>query len=78
MHSSVNYLLENECSHSYEYEDGRLMGYCTSITLMIETVSSSETSVNIYKTKRCNIPEDSHLQLSNCLEYFCLKNSPQI
>jgi hypothetical protein len=28
---------------------------------MMETVSSSETSVNICQTTRCNIPEDSHL-----------------
>jgi hypothetical protein len=30
------------------------------ITLMMESVSSSETSVNIYQTTRLNIPEDSH------------------
>jgi hypothetical protein len=28
---------------------------------MMEAVSSSETSVNIYHTTRCYIPEDSHL-----------------
>jgi hypothetical protein len=28
---------------------------------MMETVSSSETSVNIYQTTRCSIPEDSRL-----------------
>jgi hypothetical protein len=31
------------------------------ITLMMETVSTSETSVNYYQTTRRNIPEDSHL-----------------
>jgi hypothetical protein len=31
------------------------------IALMIEAVSSSETSVNINQTARCNIPKDSHL-----------------
>jgi hypothetical protein len=31
------------------------------IALMIETVSTSETSVNIYQTARLNISEDSHL-----------------
>jgi hypothetical protein len=30
------------------------------IHLMMKAVSSSETSVNIYQTARCNIPEDSH------------------
>jgi hypothetical protein len=29
--------------------------------LMMEAVSTSETSVNIYQTTRCNIQEDSHL-----------------
>jgi hypothetical protein len=32
------------------------------IILMTEAVSYSETSVSIYQTKRCNIPEDCHLQ----------------
>jgi hypothetical protein len=31
------------------------------ITLMMEEVISSESSVNMYQTIRCNIPEDSHL-----------------
>jgi hypothetical protein len=31
------------------------------ITLMMEAVSSSKTSVNIYQTTRCYIPEDSNL-----------------
>jgi hypothetical protein len=31
------------------------------IALMMETISTSETSVNIYQTTRCNIPEYSHL-----------------
>jgi hypothetical protein len=34
----------------------------TTIALMIEAGSTSETSVNFYKTARRNIPEDSHLQ----------------
>jgi hypothetical protein len=29
--------------------------------LMMETVGTSETSVNFYQTTRRNIPEDSHL-----------------
>jgi hypothetical protein len=33
-----------------------------SISLMMEAVSTSETSVNIYETARRSIPEDSHLQ----------------
>jgi hypothetical protein len=31
------------------------------IALLMETVSSSETSINIYQTTQCYIPEDSHL-----------------
>jgi hypothetical protein len=33
------------------------------IALMMEAVTSSETSVTFYQTKRRNIPEDSHLIL---------------
>jgi hypothetical protein len=31
------------------------------IAQMMEKVSFSETSVSIYQTTQCNIPEDSHL-----------------
>jgi hypothetical protein len=31
------------------------------IVLMMEAVSTSETSVNFYQTTRCNNPEDSDL-----------------
>jgi hypothetical protein len=34
---------------------------CNSIALMMEAVRTSETSVNIYLTKRQYIPEDSKL-----------------
>jgi hypothetical protein len=34
------------------------------IVLMIDAVSTSETSVNFYETTRPNIPEDSHLQFT--------------
>jgi hypothetical protein len=34
------------------------------IALMMEAVSTSETSVNFYETTRCNIPEDRHLRSS--------------
>jgi hypothetical protein len=32
------------------------------MALVVEAVSSSETSVNIYQPTRRNIPEDSHNQ----------------
>jgi hypothetical protein len=35
----------------------------TLVTLMMETVSASETSVNFYETTRRNVPEDRHLHL---------------
>jgi hypothetical protein len=46
-------------SQGDEYEDGCLLGCCA---MMMEAVSTSETSVNIYWTRRRNIREDSHLQ----------------
>jgi hypothetical protein len=33
---------------------------------MMEAVSSSETLVNLYQTKRRNIPEDSHIRTRRC------------
>jgi hypothetical protein len=33
------------------------------IALMMEAVSTSETSVNFYQTTRRNIPEDSHIHI---------------
>jgi hypothetical protein len=35
----------------------------TLVTLMMETVSAFETSVNFYETTRRNVPEDRHLHL---------------
>jgi hypothetical protein len=32
------------------------------VGLMMEAVSTYETSIDFYKTKRRNIPEDSHLR----------------
>jgi hypothetical protein len=34
--------------------------------LIIETVITSETSVNLHETSRRNIPEDSHLHTCCC------------
>jgi hypothetical protein len=36
---------------------------------MAEAASTSETSVNFYETTRRNNPEDSYLQLNNCLSH---------
>jgi hypothetical protein len=38
-----------------------MMAVFWDVALMMEAVSSSETSVNIYQTTWCNIPKDSHL-----------------
>jgi hypothetical protein len=38
------------------------------ITLMMKAESTFETSVSLYQTTRRNIPEDSHLYLSNSTE----------
>jgi hypothetical protein len=43
-------------SCSVEYEDD------TAVTLMMETINTSETLVNFDETTRRNIPEVSHLQ----------------
>jgi hypothetical protein len=40
------------------------------------TESSSETSVNIYQTTRCNIPEDSHLQGRLASQFVVSHDSP--
>jgi hypothetical protein len=37
--------------------------YFTHIALMMETVKTSETLVNIYQTTRRNIPEDRHFHI---------------
>jgi hypothetical protein len=39
----------------------RLCSLSSLIALMMEAVSTSETSVNFYETTRLNISEDSHL-----------------
>jgi hypothetical protein len=36
------------------------------IALMMEAVSTSETSVSIHQTTRRNIPENSHLHIRRC------------
>jgi hypothetical protein len=54
---------------SLVYIDRRFRGaYCHIVALMMEAVSSSETSVSMYQTRR-NIPEDNRLQT-----HFSFKN----
>jgi hypothetical protein len=45
------------------------------IALMMEAVSTSETSVNLYHTTQRNIPEDSHL-LQNGRVFYWSRPSP--
>jgi hypothetical protein len=45
-------------SHTGDYEDDSLL---TLTVLMMETVSTTETLVNFYETKRRCVPEDCHL-----------------
>jgi hypothetical protein len=47
-----------------EHEDDNLLGYCA---LMMEAVSTYETSVNFYETTQRNIPEGCHLH-THCHE----------
>jgi hypothetical protein len=44
------------------------------LTLMMEAVNTSETSVNVYQTTRRNSPEDSHVQKFSFTATFCAKN----
>jgi hypothetical protein len=46
--------------------------FMTAIALMMEAVSTSETSFSSYQTTRRNIPEDSHLQCISCRRFFLL------
>jgi hypothetical protein len=53
-------------------------GMLSVIVLMMESVTTSETSVNFYQTKRRNIPEDSHMNSKSMLAIImhingCLK-----
>jgi hypothetical protein len=57
-------------SHGGKYEDDCLL-VCSLVkltdvseALMMEAVSTPETSVNFYQATWRNIPEDSHLQLT--------------
>jgi hypothetical protein len=43
-----------------DFEDWLSSGLCT--LMLMEAMSSSETSVTIYQTTRCYIPEDGRLQ----------------
>jgi hypothetical protein len=46
------------------------------IILKMEAVGSSETSVCIYQTARCCLPEDSHLYQNKVVETFMnIKNT---
>jgi uncharacterized membrane protein YraQ (UPF0718 family) len=67
---STNYeALSSFLRHPYLYKrlEGKkwpssgMLRYVSLIVLMMETVSTSERSVNFYHTTRRNIPEDSHL-----------------
>jgi hypothetical protein len=50
----------------------RAMSHESLIALMMEAASTSGTSVDFYRTARCNNSEDSHLQHFFCLsiQYF--------
>jgi hypothetical protein len=78
-------LSEISCSYGYEYENGFSgMLRCVSkkitdvsdilasiiTVLMMEAVTTSETSASIYQAKQRNTPEDDHLQL--LIIYICI------
>jgi hypothetical protein len=41
----------------------------------METVSTSETSVNFYETAQLNVPEDSHLHVKFSMNYYLQVNN---
>jgi hypothetical protein len=49
-------------SRGGEYENNCLLGHCAIIALIMEEKNTSETSANLYQTKRRNISEDSHVR----------------
>jgi hypothetical protein len=57
-----------------------------SIAVMMEKVSTSETSVNFCQNRIYNIPEGSHLQINSkrinfgkeCVLFFILFDKPQL
>jgi hypothetical protein len=51
---------EAYCLH-YQSDNVRL-----AIGLIMEALSSSETSVSIHQFTQCNIPEDNHLHIRRC------------
>jgi hypothetical protein len=86
--------VERNCSHPNSPQDSDLptcsyilthffpLGLGLLITLMMEAVSTSETSVNIHHTTGRNIPEDSYLQTEvNCrlhvaIALLAMKDTP--
>jgi hypothetical protein len=61
--------VRSEILRGSEYEDGRLLGWQkfikvpqVTITLMMESASTSETLVNFYQITRSYNPEDSRFQ----------------
>jgi hypothetical protein len=43
------------------------------VALLMESVSTSETSISLYWIARRNIPEDSHLNTRRCKKVECQK-----
>jgi hypothetical protein len=52
----------NSVSHTTGNRNKSVLLMSVLITLMIQAVSISETSVNFYETTRCDIPEDNYLR----------------
>lgn len=63
--------ITNNVQHVYR----NAIDFVTNIVLLIEEVSTSETSINLYQATQRNIPEESLLHTQNLenLKYQCLK-----
>jgi hypothetical protein len=54
-------VFKNNIKHLWKWQPSGMLGGHALITLMMEAVCTSETSVNFYETTRRNIPQDCHL-----------------
>jgi hypothetical protein len=63
---NINLVIHGKaCSHILITDHDLIKENCETFKCMMEVVSSPETSVNIYQTTWCYIPEDSHLLAIN-------------
>jgi hypothetical protein len=55
-----------------------ISAYGLLITVMMEAISSCETTVSVYQVTQCSIPDDSHLQCTVMFGLVCRYGIPQV